>query len=231
MNSINVAGCRRGIGGGGRTHCTYGAVVGMVVVVVQHGEKAQVAGDPGLTSEGERQAATTAGWLVENCPTVAAIVASPLRRAQETARPIGAAFGLGVATDARFRERMNWDDDARLSQVDFLREWQRATSDRSYQPIVGDSSLDAADRFIAALADLEHRGAAVVVVVAHGGVTVDALRTLTGDETVLEADPTLIADGVPSCAITQLAVGNGAIEVVHFPSTRHLTNTTRHRRA
>lgn len=205
--------------------------MGPVVVVVQHGEKVRAAGDPGLTSEGERQAATTAGWLVENCPTVAAIVASPLRRAQETARPIAAAFGLGVATDARLRERMNWDDDARLSLNGFLREWQRATNDRSYQPIVGDSSPDAADRFIAALADLEHGGDGVVVVVTHGGVTVDALRTIAGDDTILEANPTLIADGVPSCAITQLTISNGAINVVHFPSTRHLTDTTRHRPA
>lgn len=205
--------------------------VGVVVVVVQHGEKVRAAGDPGLTDEGHRQAATTASWLVENFPTIRAIVASPLRRAQETARPIAAGFGLGVATDSRLRERMNWDDDACLSLDDFLREWQLATDDRSYQPMVGDSSLDAAERFIAALADLEHGEPGVVVVVTHGGVTVDALRTLTGDKATIEADPTLLTDGVPSCAITQLVASNGAIDVVHFPSAQHLSNTTRHRPA
>ena len=205
--------------------------MGVEILVVQHGEKVRSAGDPGLTDEGHRQASVVAMWLAENHPEVEAIVASPLRRAQETADPIAAAFGLDLMTDARLRERMNWDDGSNIGLDEFLTEWQRATDDRSYQPAAGDSSIDAADRFITALADLERGNAGVVVVVAHGGVTVDALRTIAGDDAVGEANADLISDGVPSCAITQLLISSGAISVVYFPSTEHLGQTTQHRPA
>lgn len=204
--------------------------MGVEVLVVQHGEKVRSAGDPGLTDEGHRQAAVVATWLAKNRPEAEAIVASPLRRAQETAVPIAAALGLEVMTDIRLRERMNWDDDACIGLDEFMTEWQRATNDRSYQPAVGDSSLDAADRFIAALTDFRcGAGGVVVVVVTHGGVTVDALRTIAGDDAVDDANADLISDGVPSCAITQLLISKGAISVLGFPSTEHLGQTTRHR--
>lgn len=205
--------------------------MGVEILIVQHGEKIRSAGDPGLTAEGHRQAAVVAHWLAENHPEVEAIVVSPLRRAQETAAPIAAAFGLELTTDARLRERMNWDGDASIGLDEFLAEWQRATDDRSYQPAIGDSSLDAAERFIAALVDLERGEAGVVVVVAHGGVTVDALRTIAGDAFVCEANADLIADGVPSCAMTHLQVAGGSVTVIAYPTTDHLERTTRHRPA
>ncbi len=199
--------------------------------MVQHGEKVRSAGDPGLTEEGHRQAETVAAWLASTRPDIDAIVVSPLRRARETAAPIAAALGLVVTTDARVRERMNWDDEDRLSLDAFLAEWTAATVERSYQPAVGDSSIDAADRFIAALLDLEGGDARVVVVVTHGGVTVDTLRTVAGDDAVNDANPDLIAHGVPSCALTRLLVTRDAISVADYPSTGHLVRTTRHRPA
>lgn len=202
--------------------------MGLDVLVVQHGEKVRSAGDPGLTEVGHRQAATVARWLAENRPDVDAIVASPLRRAQETAAPIAAGLGLAVKTDPRFRERMNWADSS-ISLDEFLVDWQRATDDRGYEPLVGDSSNAAAARFVDALVDLEKHQARVVVVVAHGGVTVDVLRTIAGDASVAEANKDLIADGVPSCAITQLQVSSGVVTVVDYPSTDHLDDTTPHR--
>lgn len=205
--------------------------MGVEILVVQHGEKVRSAGDPGLSDEGHRQAAVVAMWLAANRPEVGAIVASPLRRAQETADPIAAVLGLELTTDARLAERMNWDDGANDGLDEFMSEWQRATDDRSFQPAAGDSSLDAADRFIAALVDLERGEAGVVVVVTHGGVTVDALRTIAGDDAVGEANADLISDGVPSCAITRLLISRGAISVIDFPSTEHLGQTTRHRPA
>jgi len=196
--------------------------MGIEVLVVQHGEKVRSAGDPGLTEVGHRQAATVARWLAENRPDVDAIFASPLQRARETAAPIAAALGLVVKTDPRFRERMNWGDDSSISLDEFVTEWQRATDDRFYQPLVGDSSNDASARFIDALVDLEQDEGDVIVVVAHGGVTVDALRTIAGDASVSEANIDLISDGVPSCAITQLRVSRGTVNVIDYPSTDHL---------
>ena len=203
------------------------------VLLVQHGEKVASAGDPGLTAVGRRQAAAVASWLAEHHPDIEFIWASPLRRARETAASIGAALQLEVRTDARLRERMNWDDTA-IDLDGFLSEWKRASADRTYQPTNGDSASEAARRFTAALADIEElTGEGTIVVVAHGGVTVDTLRSLVGDEAVNAADPDLIDNGVPSCAITELRVDAGGVAVDAYPSTIHLPvdETTRHRPA
>ena len=195
--------------------------MGVDVLVVQHGEKVRAAGNPGLTDVGHRQAAAVARWIAGNHVGIEAIVASPLRRAQETAAPIAAALGLEFSTDPRVTERMNWHGDAGIDLDEFLSEWEHATEDRSYQPSVGDSSINASARFIDALVDLESVHVGVVVVVAHGGVTVDALRTIVGDASVVNANADLLHGGVPSCAITRLQVSNGAVTVVDYPSTGH----------
>ena len=202
------------------------------MLIVQHGEKVRSAGDPGLTALGRQQAATVANWLLANYPDIESIWASPLRRARETARPAAAAFKLEVRIDARLRERMNWGDDTSIGRDEFLAEWQRASDDPSYQPIVGDSAGQAATRFIAALADIGgHAAQGVALVFAHGGVTVDALRSVVGDEAVKAADPRLIVDGVASCAITKVLSDGGRVTVGHYPSTSHLDDTTGHQPA
>ena len=197
------------------------------VVVVQHGEKVRAPGDPGLTAFGRQQAAAVATWLSEHHADIASIWASPLMRASETAAEIAAAFELEVETDDRLRERMNWDDAATLSLDGFAAEWKRASADPSYHPTVGDSAADAAGRFCDALVDISEQVAdGPVVVVSHGGVTVDVLRALVGDEAVRAAHPELIDDGVPCGAITRLCVHQGVVAVISFPSPSHLDLST-----
>ncbi len=117
-----------------------------IEVLVVHGEKVRAAGDPGLTETGLRQATAVAAWLRKNSAELSSVWSSPLKRAQQTAAPIAAAFGLAVQTDGRLRERMNWDDESAISLGAFLADWQRASEDRTYQPAVGDSSSAAAER-------------------------------------------------------------------------------------
>src|SRR3954447_12998748 len=95
---------------------------------------------------------------------------------------------------------MNWEGDASLE--DFLVEWRRASGDRTYVPVLGDSSAAAADRFLAALDDIASGAAGAVVVVGHGGVTTDALRTLLGDDEVIPLAPGIVDDGIPGGRIT-----------------------------
>lgn len=192
------------------------------VVVVQHGDKERLPGDPGLTDLGRHQARATARRLAEADPPVA-IWSSPMRRARETATPIGDVFGVTPSTDPRLRERMNWDDARAESIEDFLAEWRRATADRAHVPRSGDSSAEAARRFLAALDDLA--GAhpiGTAIVVAHGGVTTDMLRTLLGDEEVRARAPALIDDGVPACAVTTLRRTGDGWEVAAIATTDHL---------
>lgn len=196
--------------------------MGVDVLVVQHAEKVREPGDPGLSDLGWAQAAEVARWLQDQ-PEVAAVWASPLLRATETAAPIAAALELPTRTDARLVERMSWDDADGLSLDRFLAEWHRATQDRAHQPVVGDSSQAAAARFLEAVGDIASGvvDGSTVVVVSHGGVTVDALRDVIGDEALAAQRPDLLRDGVPCGAITRLRVDD-AIEVVALPSTRHL---------
>jgi broad specificity phosphatase PhoE len=205
--------------------------VGCLVLVVQHGEKARLPGDPGLTEAGHVEAATTAAWL-HSAQAVTRVVSSPARRAVETAEPIAERYGLEVSVDDRLRERMNWEGAADGTLDEFLAEWSRASEDRSFVPRGGDSSQQAADRFIAALNELadEANPGEQLVVVAHGGVTVDALRTLLGDAYVRARQPALIDAGVPCCAITRLKRAR-EMWTAELPSTEHLERPVDHRRA
>jgi broad specificity phosphatase PhoE len=115
---------------------------------------------------------------------------------------------------------MNWAGPATEPLQDFLAEWSRASADRSYVPRYGDSSSIAAERFLAALGEMRSAGAAIVVV-AHGGVTVDALRTIVGDEALLSQRLELI-DGVPGGAITQLVWRGRTWEPEIIAATGHL---------
>lgn len=141
----------------------------------------------------------------------------------ETAAPIADLLGLPVRIDDRLRERMNWAGDGSQSLASFLREWATASADRTFVPSAGDSSLDAGRRFHEALDKFAavHAGETIVIVT-HGGVTVDLLRTLIGDGAVTVAAPTLIDDGVPNCAITRFEHRHCRWHVDQIACTHHL---------
>lgn len=107
---------------------------------------------------------------------------------------------------------MNWADDQPIEE--FLADWAATVRDRDFVPRSGDSSRNAGARFLSCLTDLAaERGP--VAVVTHGGVTVDLLRTLVGDDAL---PASLLHDGVPSCAITTLANER----VISIASKEHL---------
>ncbi|MGY4968301.1 histidine phosphatase family protein [Streptomyces nigrescens] len=181
-----------------------------IFYLVQHAEKERQLGDPGLTALGREQAARTAEWVRHL--GLQAVFSSPLLRTRETAQFIAAATGLPVQEDARLRERMNWDDDEPFEE--FLADWAATVENRDFVPRSGDSSRQAGARFLSCLSDLaEERGP--IAVVTHGGVTVDLLRTLAGDDALTAS---LLNEGVPSCAITTL----DRTAVVDIASQAHL---------
>ena len=180
------------------------------IYLVQHGDKERSPGDPGLTELGKRQAAITARWL--RGTGLKALYSSPLRRARETAEPVGVATGLAVRVDSRLRERLNWDGTQAFDA--FLAEWDRSTEDRDLVLGNGESSRSAGERLRLFLAGLS--GGSRVAVVSHGGVTVDLLRNLLGDDGL---PARLMTDGIPPCAITTL----DDLHVVSIAATGHLT--------
>ncbi|MFI6604028.1 histidine phosphatase family protein [Nonomuraea sp. NPDC050536] len=180
--------------------------------LVQHAEKHRGPGDPAITELGELQATEAAEWLWRS--GVQAVLSSPQRRARETARAIASRTGLPLQEDPRLRERMNWDGSQPMEE--FLEDWMATTRDRDFVPSSGDSSRQAAERMKACLHDLIGRPGPVSLVT-HGGVTVDLLRTLLGDDMV---PITLVQDGIPPCAITTL----NDLSVVSIASVSHLTS-------
>lgn len=180
------------------------------VYLVQHAEKEDGPGDPGLTGAGHEQAARVARWLQSR--DVQRLYSSPLRRAWETAEVISSALGLAIAPDPRLCERVNWGGGGEFES--FKDDWRRSVSDRDFVPPGGDSSRQAGERM---RAFLEHLSAleGTVVAVTHGGVTTDLLRTLLGDD---ELSPELLRDGVPPCAITTIK----DMQVTGIASVAHL---------
>lgn len=179
------------------------------VFIIQHAEKELTPGNPGLTALGHRQARTCGAALVRHAP-FNELWSSPQRRALETAAHLANALGVSPSTirnDIRIRERLNWPGEPAQTRAEFRREWDRTTAEREYQPAFGDLSRDAGDRFASLLTALHDRlPAGRVIVVAHGGVTVDLVRTWFGDNLVNALAPTSIAHGIASCAVSAIAL-------------------------
>jgi broad specificity phosphatase PhoE len=181
------------------------------IYLVQHGDKERMPGDPGLTELGRGQAAVTARWLQGT--GLHALYSSPLRRARQTAKPIGHATGLAIQVDSRLRERLNWDGTQTFDA--FLADWDRSAKDRDLVLGNGESSRSAGERLRVFLASLAGASGPIAVV-SHGGVTTDLLRTLLGDDGL---PPRFMDEGIPSCAITTLY----DLHVISIADTGHLS--------
>lgn len=134
-----------------------------------------------LGPEGRRQAEAVAADLARR--PLAAVVASPLERTQETAAPIAARHGLTVAIDPGLNEVAfgHWTG-ARFDDLAGRADWQAFNSFRSMASVPGgESMLDAQARAVAAL--LRLRAAwpnAEVAVVSHADVVRAMLAHLLG---------------------------------------------------
>jgi broad specificity phosphatase PhoE len=189
-----------------------GKMIGVTMVyLVQHGDKEPLPGDPGLTELGRQQATRTARWL--SGLGITALWTSPMRRARETADCIASVTGLAVQPDARLRERLNWDGG--MSFDAFLALWARTTHDRDLVPEGGQSSRQAAARLQAFLTDMGGLPGPAAAVT-HGGITVDLLRNLLGDDAL---PPGALDAGIPPCAITAI----DDMSAVMIASVSHLT--------
>lgn len=179
------------------------------ILIVQHADKESMPGDPGLTETGHLQA-RACGVALARHASFHELWSSPLRRALETAGHLADARGVpssAIGQDDRLSERMNWPGEPAQTRAEFRREWERATADREYQPAFGDSSRAVGDRFAAFLTELRDRlPDGRVIVVAHGGVTVDLVRTWFGDDLLNALAPGAIEHGLSACGITAITL-------------------------
>jgi broad specificity phosphatase PhoE len=129
--------------------------------------------DVGLSPSGERQSDVLAAALASEHPS--ALYASPIRRAAETARRMGAALGLEPRLDPRLRELdFGQADGLTYEEVeqrwpDLYENWMRTPTEVRFP--AGESFADLKRRAVAAAADIvaAHEGETVVIV-AHAGV-------------------------------------------------------------
>ena len=117
-----------------------------------------------LDEHGRQQAIDAASYIVSETGEVDVVIASPLKRAQQTAQ----AFGVDVETDERFIE-LSYGIYEGVPHADVPSEvWQTWRNDYSFVPEGGESLAALDDRVRSACSDLIERAAHQnVVVVSH----------------------------------------------------------------
>ena len=136
-----------------------------IVHLVRHGEvhnpgKILYGRLPGyrLSERGEQMARLTGEALAER--DIAKVVASPLLRAQQTAKPIAEPHGLEIETDDRLTEALNHFEGHRIGhgEASFTnpKNWKYFVN--PFRPSWGERYRDQVDRVMAAVLDTPPRG-------------------------------------------------------------------------
>ena len=197
------------------------------LIVLRHGETAwnvdtRIQGqlDIGLNATGVRQAQQLGEALADE--TVAAIYASDLARARDTALAVAGPLGMEVVAEPRLRERAFGQFEGRTfadieaNSPDEARRWR--TRDPDFEPEGGESLIVFRRRVTAVASELaaRHPGA-LVVLVAHGGVMDVLYRAATGQE--LQAPRTW---HLGNAAINRLLWTPQGLTLVGWGDTAHL---------
>ena len=177
------------------------------VLLVRHGETEDNADarfqgrlDTPLNERGREQSAALARAVRDE--GLRALYSSPLRRAHETARIVGAAIGLEPILDERLVEADAGDWSGRLivdivaAEPESYRRWRAA--DPTFRFPAGESVTEQAQRIADALADVA-AGPLPALVVTHGGT----IRAVAG----IEPPP---GGSVANCALIRLTVDRPA---------------------
>ncbi|WP_062517028.1 histidine phosphatase family protein [Demequina gelatinilytica] len=107
-----------------------------------------------LSDTGQAMAQAVAGHLVAVDAGIGRVVASPLLRAQQTAAPIAAAFGLDIATDERVIEADNIFAGERTPRpIDFIKPKNLWRVRNPWTPSWGEPYVEQASRMRAAIID------------------------------------------------------------------------------
>lgn len=122
----------------------------------------------GLSDKGRAQAEAVAQALKDN--DIVLVVASPLQRAQETAKPIAAGQGLDIVTDPDLIESLNYFEGKRVSPGDGAlrdpRNWRYLVN--PFTPSWGEPYKQIAARMTAAIDKVRAKAAGhEAVVVSH----------------------------------------------------------------
>ena len=175
--------------------------------------------DSALTETGHAQAERAAARIAEEHPDIAAVYASPLQRAYNTAQAIANALGLQVVEEPRLKEYGIGVLEG-VSFGDLHREhdfFNQIDADAHYAPEGGESITQVGQRVRQAIAELQarHPGQKILAV-SHGAAMALALADL------LEQDFYAWNNyHFQNTAVTEVKLGNSP-ELLRFNCIRHL---------
>ncbi len=192
--------------------------------LVRHGQKKSIMGDPELTDEGKSQAALTANYFSKK-HKVHKVFTSPLLRTKQTAEIIASKSDAKVTETILLKERANWGENPEQSFDEFLAMWNMASTNRDWQPPIGDSSKQAGMRLSEVLKLASNEDVTEIVLVTHGGIIVDFLRNIYTD---IELDKKItmfsqiFENIIPECSITTVEYEDGNVTVTRIAYIDHL---------
>jgi probable phosphoglycerate mutase len=199
------------------------------ILAIRHGETAwnvdtRIQGhlDIPLNDTGHWQAERLGQALADE--EIAAIYASDLSRAHETASYVGRATGIPVVAEVGLRERSFGDFEGRtfaeieIALPDQAERWRKR--DPSFAPAGGESLLQVQDRVLATVNRLavQHPGE-LIVMVGHGGVMDVLYRAATRLD--LQAARTWL---LGNTAVNRLLWTPEGLSLVGWSDTQHLSD-------
>lgn len=169
--------------------------------LIRHGQKEAIPFDPPLTAIGIKQAEVTADCLKDVSFKV--VFVSSKLRAKQTAEIIAKPHSLPISLDDRLIERLEWENSESFDE--FIVEWAKTDNNRSYQPTIGDSSINKGKKMKEVIEELAAKyEEGNVLVVTHGGAIGDLLRNLFSEENIRhEIDP---VTGAPHIQISECSI-------------------------
>lgn len=189
------------------THTLWLARHGLSTANRDHIRQGQMEFD--LAPEGREQAEALAKRLHREGTDFKALIASPLRRAADTAEIVGQELGLPVEYDERWSERAAGVAEGRDLR-DLSSEIVYVETPHAHEPLFegGESKLDLHLRAASALQALLGRPEGAYLIIAHGGIMSAAIRVALGL--------------APTGRATEpgFAFANGAIAVLAYESER-----------
>jgi 2,3-bisphosphoglycerate-dependent phosphoglycerate mutase len=144
----------------------------MELFLVRHCQSTGGLPQSALTERGHAAAARLAERLMPFGPD--AIYASPYARAVSTVSPLATRLETKIDIDDRLRERVRSNEEIE-NVAGYLR---RSFVDENYRAVGGESLRQAADRGLAALADIRRAGHRCAVVATHRTLITSILRSI-----------------------------------------------------
>lgn len=193
--------------------------------LVRHGDKEKIAGDPGLTDVGKKQAVATGKYFKDK--KIKAIYSSPLKRTTETTKHIASFHNLEVIVDHKLRERAEYDGKSNQSLEKFIDMWKLCDENRNYVPPIGDSSKMAGERIEKYLKKVHQKHhESEIIIITHGGVIADFLFNIFPTDLLLKHNETFVdrasAMGITECSITVVNFDGNKFELEKLANTDHL---------